>query len=210
LRRTVEKLPDVPVVVTSPSESPAQIIAAIRNGASGYFPLSTKAPVLQHALALILLGQIYVPASVLRLEHGHTILRPEGLAPLMGGSGSGFTTRQREIIVMLGEGKSNKEIAREMKVLEGTVKLHVRAVLRKLGVRNRTEAVLAANRGGYLSHETSGMDAPLSEHAIANPDKVSKLSERKRYMLKRIVKLWLGWYVLSASFQPCVELLSIV
>ena len=53
-------------------------------------------------------------------------------------------------MVMLGEGKSNKEIARETKVLEGTVKLHVRGILRKLGVRNRTEAVFAAARGGYL------------------------------------------------------------
>jgi DNA-binding NarL/FixJ family response regulator len=186
LRRTVEKLPDVPVVVTSPSESPTQIISAIRNGARGYFPLSTKAPVLQHALALILLGEIYIPASVLRLELGHAKLLPKGLAPLMGGRGSSLTTRQREIIIMLGEGKSNKEIAREIKVVEGTVKLHVRAILRKLGVRNRTEAVLAANRGGYLSKGTVGMDAPLSEHAIANTGhKVSKLSERKRYMLKR-------------------------
>jgi DNA-binding NarL/FixJ family response regulator len=49
LRRAVEKLPDVPVVVTSPSESRAQIIAAIRNGARGYFPVSTKASVLEHA-----------------------------------------------------------------------------------------------------------------------------------------------------------------
>ena len=60
----------------------------------------------------------------------------------MRNAGGGFTPRQREIIVMLAEGKSNKEIAREIKVLEGTVKLHVRGILRKLGVRNRTEAVL--------------------------------------------------------------------
>jgi len=56
---------------------------------------------------------------------------------------------------MLGEGKSNKQIAREIKVLEGTVKLHVRQILHKLGVKNRTEAVLAAARGGYLSQATS-------------------------------------------------------
>jgi Bacterial regulatory proteins, luxR family len=54
-------------------------------------------------------------------------------------------------MVMLGEGKSNKEIAREMRVLEGTVKLHVRGILHKLGVKNRAEAVLAAVRDGYLS-----------------------------------------------------------
>jgi two-component system nitrate/nitrite response regulator NarL len=57
LRRLVEKLPDVPVVVTSPSESPTQIVAAIRSGARGYFSPSTKACVLRHALPLILLGE---------------------------------------------------------------------------------------------------------------------------------------------------------
>jgi DNA-binding CsgD family transcriptional regulator len=66
-------------------------------------------------------------------------------------AGGTLTPRQSEIMVMLGEGKSNKEIARGMSVLEGTVKLHVRGILRKLGVKNRTEAVLAAAQGGYLS-----------------------------------------------------------
>ncbi len=151
LRRLVEKLPDVPVVVTSPSESSTQIVAAIRSGARGYFSPSTKACVLRHALPLILLGEIYIPASALRLNHGDALLRPEGLAPWMGDAGGKLTSRQCEIMVMLGEGKSNKAIAREMRVLEGTVKLHVRGILRKLGVKNRTEAVLAAAHGGYLS-----------------------------------------------------------
>ena len=150
LRRLVEKLPDVPVVVTSPSESRTQIVAAIRSGARGYFSPSTKACVLQHALPLILLGEIYIPACALRLDHGNGMLRPKGLAPRMGDAGGKLTPRQCEILVMLGEGKSNKEIAREAKVLEGTIKLHVRGILRKLCVRNRTEAVLAAARTGYL------------------------------------------------------------
>ena len=167
LGRTVEKLPDVPVVVTSPSESRAQIIAAIRNGARGYFPLSTKPRVLQHALPLIMAGEFYIPACALRFGHGHAMLAPEG-APGVRSGGIGLTLRQCEIIVMLAEGKSNKEIAREFKVLEGTVKLHVKGILRKLGVRNRTEAVLAAARGGYLPKETLGMEAPMSEWTAAD------------------------------------------
>ena len=78
LRRLVEKLPDVPVVVTSPSESRTQIVAAIRSGARGYFSPSTKACVLQHALPLILSGEIYIPACALRLDHGNGMLRPKG------------------------------------------------------------------------------------------------------------------------------------
>ncbi len=170
LRRVVEKLPNVPVLVTGPSESPTQIIAAIRNGARGYFPLSTKASVLQHALALVLLGEIYVPACGLRPDHGHAILRPEQLAPRTPNAAGAFTHRQYEIIVMLGDGKSNKEIAREINVLEGTVKLHVRGILRKLGVRNRTEAVLAAARRGYLPKRTFGMEATKSERTSTDKD----------------------------------------
>jgi two-component system, NarL family, nitrate/nitrite response regulator NarL len=151
LRLLVEKLPDVPVVVTSPTESRTQIISAIRSGASGYFSGSTKACILRHALPLILLGEIYIPACALRLNHGDTLLRPEGMATRMGNAGGKLTSRRCEIMVMLGEGKSNKAIAREMKVLEGTVKLHVRGILSKLGVKNRTEAVLAAAHGGYLA-----------------------------------------------------------
>jgi DNA-binding NarL/FixJ family response regulator len=166
-RRTAEMLPDVPVVVTSPSESRGQIIAAIRNGARGYFPVSTKASILQHALPLILLGEIYIPACALRRDHGDAVLRPDGQAPRIWDAGGGFTPQQREIIVMLGEGKSNKEIAREMKVVEGTVKLHIRGILRKLGVRNRTEAVLAAARGGYLRKGTSASTLTSAGTVIA-------------------------------------------
>jgi DNA-binding NarL/FixJ family response regulator len=206
LRRLVEKLPDVPIVVTSPSESSAQMVAAIRSGARGYFLPSTKACVLRHALPLILLGEIYIPACALRLDHGNGMLRPEELAPRMGDAFGKLTPRQCEIVVMLGEGKSNKEIAREAKVLEGTVKLHVRGILRKLGVRNRTEAVLAAARGGYLSKETFGVEAPMSRRTIARSDqKISKSRERKRYLIKAIVRLCVGWCSLSASFEYCVR-----
>jgi DNA-binding NarL/FixJ family response regulator len=96
------------------------------------------------------LGEIYIPAYALRLDHGNGMFRSKGLVPRMGDAGGKLTPRQCEILVMLGEGKSNKEIAREAKVLEGTIKLHVRGILRKLCVRNRTEAVLAAARAGYL------------------------------------------------------------
>jgi DNA-binding NarL/FixJ family response regulator len=160
LRRTVSMLPEVPVAVTSPNESQAHIVAAIRNGARGYFPLSTKPHVIELALPLILAGEYYIPACALRLGREHTMPAPEVVAPPMPTAGHGFTLRQREIIVMLAGGKSNKEIAREIKVLEGTVKLHVRGILRKLGVRNRTEAVVAAARSGYLSKGTLGTEVP--------------------------------------------------
>ena len=153
LRVTVdESFPNVPVIVTSATESRAKIVAAVRNGARGYISLSAKQCVLRHALPLVMAGEFYIPASALRAGNGLAMLASEGLAPRS--SSDSLTPRQCEITVMLADGKSNKEIARELKVLEGTVKHHVRDILRKLGVRNRTEAVLAAAHAGYLPRGT--------------------------------------------------------
>gem|GEM_PF-85824 len=178
LRRTVENLPGVPVIVTSPSESRAQIIAAIRNGARGYIPPSSKPCVLKHALPLVMSGEFYIPASALRAESGRALLPTESPSPrMMLSVGDSLTPRQCEIAVMLADGKSNKEIARELKVLEGTVKLHVKGILRKLGVRNRTEAVLAAARAGYLSRGTLGIESSRSECPADQADhRISRVS----------------------------------
>jgi len=163
LRRVVKNLDDVPVIVTSPSENPTQIFAAIRNGARGYIPPSSKPCVLQHALPLVMAGGLYIPASAFRGKRLGALRAPERLSPQMTSS---LTQRQREIIIMLAEGKSNKEIARGLGLLEGTVKIHVRGILRNLGVRNRTEAAIAAVRAGYLSKRTSG--PPTLAYSEAN------------------------------------------
>jgi len=164
LRLTVEKLPGVPIVVTSPTESRAQIIAAIRNGASGYIPPSATPCVLRNALPLIMSGEFYIPASAFRAASGHALPATNGPSPRTKPSADdSLTTRQCEVAAMLADGKSNKEIARELNVFEGTVKLHVKGILRKLGVRNRTEAVLAAARAGYLPKGTMGIGPSRSE-----------------------------------------------
>ena len=158
VRRTVEKRPEVPVVVTSPTEGRAHVTAAIRNGARGYISLSATPSLLRHALPLIMSGEFYIPASALRAGSGHPLLPAEGPSRrTTPAAGDSLTPRQQEITVMLADGKSNKEIARELEVLEGTVKLHVKGILRKLGVRNRTQAVLAAARAGYLPSGTLGI-----------------------------------------------------
>jgi len=155
LRHVVKRLPDVPVIITSPSENCHQIVAAILSGARGYVLPSSKPGVLKHALQLIMAGEFYIPARVLHPSSGYSLQFERPLPPgVMPVGGDDFTARQREITLMLADGKSNKEIARELKVLECTVKLHVRSILRKLGVKNRTEAVLAAARAGYLPSET--------------------------------------------------------
>jgi two-component system, NarL family, nitrate/nitrite response regulator NarL len=144
LRRTVEKAPDVPVVVASADESYEHIVTAFRNGARGYFPLSTKPDVFEPALLLILSGEYYVPTCVLRPGRGEGMLARGETALRMHVTNGGLTVRQREVLALLAEGKSNKEIARETNVREGTVKLHVKEILRRLGVRNRAGAAAVA------------------------------------------------------------------
>jgi two-component system nitrate/nitrite response regulator NarL len=170
LRRVVENLRDVPVVVTSSSESHTQIIAAIRNGARGYIPPSSKPCVLRHALPLMMAGEFYIPASALRSEKAGVFGTSDRLALRTPRAADGLTRRQREITIMLAEGKSNKEIARELQVLEGTIKLHVRGILRSLGVRNRTEAAIVAMRAGYLPRRTLCSGPPMSECAGGEAD----------------------------------------
>jgi DNA-binding NarL/FixJ family response regulator len=181
VRRTADKLPAVPVVVTSSNESDAHIAGAIRSGAKGYFSVSTKPYVLEYALLLILSGECYVPARALRL--GPMIVTPQGFDRGMPPGNGSLTRRQREIIVKLAEGKSNKEIARELTLLEGTVKLHVKGILRKLGVRNRTEAVVAAARSGYLPNGALGIGVPEEELTAEALDGNGKMSRPRRSSL---------------------------
>src|SRR5262249_29994087 len=150
---------------------------ASRTGEGGSIRHWTRPCVLKPAWPLVMAGDFYIPASALRAESGRALLPTESPSPrMMLSVGDSLTPRQCEIAVMLADGKSNKEIARELKVLEGTVKLHVKEILRKLGVRNRTEAVLAAARAGYLSRGTLGIESSRSEcpaeqvdHRISRP-----------------------------------------
>lgn len=163
LRRVVGHLRDIPVIVTSPSESPTEIIGAIRNGARGYVPASSKPGVLMHALPLVIAGGFYIPPSALSSERARALGASDQPALRTPNVENRLTQRQREITIMLAEGKSNKEIARELRVFEGTVKLHVRGILRILGVRNRTQAALAAALAGYLPNRTLSAAPPTSE-----------------------------------------------
>jgi DNA-binding CsgD family transcriptional regulator len=116
-------------------------------------------------------GEFYIPASAFRAASGHALLATDGLSPRTKLSADdNLTTRQCEVAAMLADGKSNKEIARELNVFEGTIKLHVKGILRKLGVRNRTEAVLAAARAGYFPERTLGIGPSTSECPAGHGD----------------------------------------
>jgi DNA-binding NarL/FixJ family response regulator len=130
--------PLLPVAVVSAEEQPGLASALLALGVSAFIPKSDPAEVIVGAVRLVLAGGVYVPPRLIR-DFG---------APAKAGSGTdpGLTARQLDVLRLLAQGKSNKVIARELGVTEGTVKVHLLAVFRTLDVRNRTAAVIAAQR----------------------------------------------------------------
>jgi DNA-binding NarL/FixJ family response regulator len=139
--------PDTPVVVVSASEAQSDMRQAIESGASGYIPKSSSVKVMLGAIDLIMAGGIYVPPAALAAEIA-AVATPQGTAsadPSDRGL-SMLTQRQLDVLNCLREGKSNKQIAYELGLSEGTVKIHVTAIFKSLGVKNRTQAVISASK----------------------------------------------------------------
>jgi DNA-binding NarL/FixJ family response regulator len=135
-------VPATPVVVVSADESRESVSQAMTLGASGFIPKSLEREHMIAAVRMVLNGEVFVPAhDSLAIAAGHgaeeTAFR-QGYETLTG--------QQRKVLEMLVAGKSNKVIAYEMDVTESTVKAHVSAILRKLHVHSRTQAVLNASR----------------------------------------------------------------
>jgi len=131
--------PDAQVVVLSASDSRKDILEALSAGAHGYIVKSQNTDRLVDRLRHVLSGEIYVPAILADLP-----LEPDkGTVPNSGPQSAQKTlsSRQRQVLKGLVEGKSNKDIARSLNVAEGTVKIHLAALFRVLGATNRAHAV---------------------------------------------------------------------
>ncbi len=128
--------PDAKVAVVSAWEERAEIIAALNAGVHGYIPKSLPSSEIAAAIRSILDGGIFVPPSLGKREPGAAV-RPAG------GSNGGdkLTARQKEVLNELLKGQASKEIARSLDIAEGTVKIHLAAIYRALGVRTRAEAI---------------------------------------------------------------------
>ncbi len=139
-------LPKTPIVVVSASESVSDMKAAFEHGASGYIPKSSSVKVMLGALNLVFSGGVYVPPAALLSSDGANGADVAGLLQTPAGryGAASLTHRQWEVLNCLREGKSNKQIAYELGLSEGTVKIHVTAIFKSLGVKNRTQAVIAA------------------------------------------------------------------
>lgn len=138
---------DVPVLMLTMSRDEADLQAALRGGAQGYLLKDMDPEDLVPALQDAMKGNNVVAkeliGSLTRIVQGQPRkdLRPGTLL-------SDLTPREQEILRHLAEGQSNKGIARTLDITDGTVKLHVKSILRKLGVRSRVEAAVIAVEHG--------------------------------------------------------------
>jgi DNA-binding NarL/FixJ family response regulator len=149
-----ERLPSLPVVVLSALEEPENVRHAINAGAMGFVPKSAATRVLIEVLQQVLEGNVTVPLAL--QSSGPPI--SHALPGATGESHSAaepdvalLTLRQLEVLSRVCQGKTNKQIATELGLSEKTVKAHVTAIFKVLGVVNRTQAVLVARRVGMIT-----------------------------------------------------------
>lgn len=119
-----------PVAILSGTATPAIANEAIRAGAAGFLPKTMSAKAMISAIRLMGTGEVFVPVSFLQQASGRRV--------------GTLTERETEVLRALCDGKSNKEIARDLDLQEVTIKLHVKTLCRKLDARNRTQAAMIA------------------------------------------------------------------
>jgi DNA-binding NarL/FixJ family response regulator len=133
-------LPHAPILVAAECDDPARAHAILRAGAKGFLPVSHSLKVLMGALERVRAGGTYVP---LALSEAAPQKAPE---QIQSGPLQVLTRRQRDVLALIAVGKSNKLIADALNMSESTVKAHVKQIIRRLRVANRTQAALLATR----------------------------------------------------------------
>lgn len=172
-----DSYPDGRIVIVADRYRPDELVSAFRAGANGCFVDVMACDVFIRSLELVMMGETVLPPAFLSYMFGpeerqsrddsreddkQTILVTDidDAAPQL-------SPRERLILRCLIEGASNKSIARKMDIAEATVKVHVKAILRKIRVHNRTQAAIWGMNNGCLSGPTGALAPPLSP-AIAN------------------------------------------
>lgn len=132
--------PEIPVVVVSATEDRAVMRRCIEVGAAGFIPKSTEMGAMREAIRMVLDGEIWSPSDL------DAVQPPDAAVADMMRRLNSLTPQQLRVLMMLSQGLLNKQIAYELKVSEATVKAHVSAILQKLGVDSRTQAVIAVSK----------------------------------------------------------------
>jgi DNA-binding NarL/FixJ family response regulator len=138
-----KKAPRASMVVISASEDIRNIRKILATGIKGYIPKRSDPKIMHNALKLILEGGTYIPPALIENSN-------ESTSNNYRHNGKTLPNRQSQVLDLIAQGKSNKQIAYEMGVSEATVKLHINALLRSLKVNNRTQAVVTAQKLGLI------------------------------------------------------------
>jgi DNA-binding NarL/FixJ family response regulator len=140
----VQKYPNIPVAIISGTAKNDDVRAVIRAGARGFVPKTSSGENLANILRLLLAGGTSVPAEALNAASDGGEADAADTPPWL----SQLTPRELEVLRGTARGLANKEIARELKLAEVTVKLHLRSIFRKIGARGRASAAVIATKAG--------------------------------------------------------------
>jgi NarL family two-component system response regulator LiaR len=140
--RIMEANPEAKILVVTSLEDEDKIVASVQAGALGYFPKTAPRSYLLEAIRKIADGIPYLPAGIAqKLFRGIRGMK----VPAKGVADESLTARQEEILALLGEGRSDQEIAKTLHLEEATVRSHVHHIIQRLGVENRAQVVAYAN-----------------------------------------------------------------
>jgi DNA-binding NarL/FixJ family response regulator len=152
-------LPETPLVVVAETDDPHRTRQLLAVGVRGVLPASLSLQVLMGAIDLVLAGGVYLPSSLIDAGTARTVTFPgtaQAAEPW-----PELTRRQRDVLAFISQGKSNKLIADALSMSESTVKAHVKQIIRRLNVANRTQAALVATGHGAFprrARESNGAD----------------------------------------------------
>lgn len=149
-------LPDTPIIILSAVFDREIVQKTLDIGAAGYIPKTSSRDIIISAVNLVLSGGVYIPAELLYDSEQSELDILKSVENITLNQDAKTTEkvlspRQIDVIKLIAKGKSNKQIAFELGLSEGTVKLHVTAILKVLNVYNRTGAVAAATQLGLLN-----------------------------------------------------------
>jgi DNA-binding NarL/FixJ family response regulator len=142
-----QRHPALPVVIVSAYDDTHTVTRALKAGAAGFVPKAYSGDRLLDALRQVLEGTIFVPEQTLPANHGLGLAVPP-TGKDVSASEVGLTGRQTDVLALMVKGRSNRDIAELLGLSEGTVKIHITAIFKALGVASRTQALVAVARLG--------------------------------------------------------------
>jgi DNA-binding NarL/FixJ family response regulator len=146
-----ERMPDARVLMLTVSDDDENLFAAVKAGAKGYVLKNVDPDELVGAIDRVLKGEAVIPHQMASKFLDEFAAMAKGRVSQMGGASQALTTREEEILCQLANGATNKEIANALNISEHTVKIHLKNILKKLHMSNRTQAAIYAQRHGLVA-----------------------------------------------------------